>query len=139
ALGRNKTGGATTNDFWDADYNLNSTFFNDSIRRLWANWSNGTPLATRTFEIYNNTIPFVPIINSTNNSIFVTGIFWDTEDDTNGEYDITDNEDLVFVGTVNQTHVGGFGVLVDYEIRIATLLRRLKGPLNKTAYLVELK
>jgi hypothetical protein len=139
ALGRNRTGGATTNDFWDADFNLNSTFFNDSVRRLWANWSNGTPVTTRTFEVYNNTIPFVPIINSTNNSIYVTGILWDMDDDTNGQYDTTDNEDLVFVGTINQSYTGGFGIRVDYEIRIATLLRRLKGQLNKTAYIVELQ
>jgi hypothetical protein len=139
ALGRNATGGIATDDFWDADYNLNSTFFNDSVRKLWANWINSTPLATRTFEIYNNTIPFVPIINSTNNSIFVTGILWDTEGDTNGQYDTTNNETLVFVGTINQTYSGIVGLPYDYEIRIATLLRSLKGTLNKTAYIVELQ
>ncbi len=139
ALGRNSTGGATTNDFWDADYNLNSTFFNDSVRKLWANWSNGTPITTRTFEVYNNTIQFVPIINSTNNSIFVTGILWDTQDDTNGQYDTTDNEDLVFVGLINQTYSGIYGLPFDYEIRIATLLRSLRGALNRTAYIAELQ
>ncbi|MEM2916441.1 MAG: LamG-like jellyroll fold domain-containing protein [Candidatus Woesearchaeota archaeon] len=139
ALGRNRTGGVSLNDFGDADFNLNSTFFNDSIRILWGGGSNSTPIRTINFTVYNNTIEFVPVINSTNSSTFVTGILWDMDDDTNGEYDTGDNEDLVFISNINMNQTGGFSQQVDYEARIPTLVRRLRGTLNKTTYIVELQ
>jgi hypothetical protein len=139
ALGRNRTGGISSNDFGDADFNLNSTFFNDSIRIYWGGGSNTTPVATMNFTVYNNTIQFVPIINSSNSSTFVTGILWSMDGDTNNEYDTTNNEPLVFVSNININQTGGFNQPVDYEIRIATLVRSQRGTLNKTTYIVELQ
>ncbi len=139
ALGRNKTGAAAIDDFLDAEFNLNSTAFNDSVKVLWANGSNSTPRATATFAIFNNTILLVPVINSTNSSTFITGILWDTQDDTNGEYDITDDEDLVFVSNITFNQSGGLGQIVDYEIRFASLVRQLKPDVNLTSIFVEFR
>ncbi len=58
---------------------------------------------------------------------------------TGSEYNTVDNQDLVFVSNINMNQTGGFGMKVDYEIRIASLVRRLRGTLNKTTYIVELQ
>jgi hypothetical protein len=139
ALGRNKSGGVAFNDFGDADFNLNSTFFNDSIHFFWANNTNMTPLFTRNFTIENNTILNVPVINTSNSSLHVTGILWDTNDDTNNEYDTTDNEDLVFVGSISINKSSGHNQTVDYDVRIPALIRRLRGALNLTSIIVEIR
>ncbi len=132
APGYNKTGGATTNDFLDADINLgmnagsnNATgFTNNNITELFSTGGNGASARNMTsFTVYGKLISNVPIINSTDmtnhtdveNAIVMTGILWDTSDDnrnggTTGEYDTTDKEDLVFIANIRNEH--------DYKIAI---------------------
>lgn len=125
ALGRNKTGGLSSNDFAEADINLNMTGFNDSVQLYFA-VNASLPKQTMNFTVYNRTIQFVPYINSTNTSDFVTGILWDTRNDTDGQYGTADNEPLVFVANINKNKQGRYGIY-DYEIFVPRNLARYKG------------
>jgi hypothetical protein len=137
ALGRNTTNGTAVNDFGEANENLNMTRFNDSIQFLWAT-DNSTPRELRNLTVFNRPVLSVPVINSTNSSTFFTGILWDTADDTNGEYNIGDKEDLVFVTNINLSQNGQFKNAIDYEARIPSLLRSYRPSVNQTAFRVEL-
>lgn len=122
AMGLNSSGSPTITDFTDIDSLLNMTEFNDSVSNIFT--SDGiTPYQTKQMSIHNQIISTVPIINSTNTSNFVTGILWDTSDDTNGEFDQSDVEDLVFVSQINNSSPGAFGTY-DYEIGIPVRLRQ---------------
>ena len=125
ALGRNKTGGLSSNDFAEADINLNMTGFNDSVQLYFA-VNASLPKQTMNFTVQNRTIQFVPYINSTNTSDFVTGILWDTRNDTDGQYGTADNEPLVFVANINKNKQGKYGIY-DYEIFVPRNLARYKG------------
>jgi len=141
ALGRNRSGAIAFNDFGDADFILGSQFFNDSVRVFWTGGDNGTANMTRTMEVSNNTIANIPVINTTANGTFVTGILWDTNDDDDGEFDTTDREDLVFVGNINVSQDAGFGdgLKSDYAVRVPSLVRALRITRNQTAAIVELR
>jgi hypothetical protein len=121
ALGRNAAGGASSNDFEEADANLGMAGFNDSIISLWADDSS-TPKQTTSFLVHGLPLINVPYISSTNNSNYITGILWDTSTDTNGEYDETDRELLVFVSHIRDDVQGKYGVY-DYEIKVPALMR----------------
>ncbi|RMD65883.1 hypothetical protein D6817_05280 [Candidatus Pacearchaeota archaeon] len=121
AIGRNLTHGKVNNDFGEIDALLNMTTFVDSVSALFTN-SSGDPINTTNFLVFKKTLYDVPITNSTNNTNFVTGITWDTSDDTNGEFDVGDKEDLVFLAEINKNKTGAYGVY-DYEIRIPAKLR----------------
>ena len=122
AIGKNTTGGNSLNDFSEIDSVLGMTNFNDSVSRIFSN--NQQPKKVKDFFIYQKTIEDVPIINSTNNTNFVTGILWDSSDDTNGEYDANEKEDLIFITEINKNKQGAYGVY-DYEIRVPVKLRDL--------------
>jgi hypothetical protein len=141
ALGRNRSGGIAFNDFGDADFILGSRFFNDSVRMFWTGGDNTTANTTRIMEIGNNTILNTPVINTTANGTFITGILWDTNDDDDGEFDTADSEDLVFVGNINASQDAGFGdgLKSDYAVRVPSLVRALKITRNQTAVIVELR
>jgi len=132
ALGRRESGIPALNDFIDLDTVLNMTLFEDSIVEQWTRFGD-TPLPAfkfipqeiSSFMVFNQLIPNVPIINSTNTTTFRTGILWDTSDNTqalNRQFDAIDREDLIFVTKINQSKTGSFGVY-DYEIKIPALLR----------------
>jgi hypothetical protein len=137
ALGRNTTNGTAVNDFGEADVNLNMTGFNDSVVVLFTGGSNSTPNETRNLTIFGRLVGQVPVLNSTNVGTFITGILWDTADDTNGQYDITDKEDLVFVGNLNVSKSGASGTNIDYEVRVPSLIRSYKPTVNQTAFIAE--
>ncbi|PIN90365.1 hypothetical protein COU60_01775, partial [Candidatus Pacearchaeota archaeon CG10_big_fil_rev_8_21_14_0_10_34_76] len=121
ALGRNILGNPTSNDFSDIDNILDMVSFSDSVSNVFT--SNGNdPISTDSFFISGLEIANVPVVNSTNNSNFVTGILWDPFKDVNGEYDILDKEDVVFVTKVNNGQEGAYGIY-DYEIKIPVRLR----------------
>jgi len=134
ALGRNKNNDSVINDFTDADINMNTTGFVDSLNAVWTNGTN-TPLMTGEFEITPKlTIYNVPIVYSSNNTNFTTGILWDTADDlsSNFQYDIVDKEDLVFVTSFDTAKTkNGEGYL--YEIKVPARLRSYKGTTDKVA------
>ena len=75
----------------------------------------------------------MPTAESTNSTTFVTGILWDSSDDTNNNYqfDNTSKEDIVFVTRVNQSKTGMYGTY-DYELRVPANLKNYKGPDTQT-------
>lgn len=132
AIGRNLTGEQTSNDFSDMDSNFGMTYYNDSITNKFTNDGN-TPKATDSFFIHGSTINNVPIINSTNNTNFITGILWDSSSDTDGEYSITNNEKIAFVTKINKNKEGKYGKY-DYEISIPVKLREQDETDNSELY-----
>jgi len=122
AIGRNSTNASTSNDFTEIDSILGMSSFNDSVSNVFTTDGNN-PKDTYNMTIHEKEIIHVPIINSTNNSNFLTGILWDVSEDTNGEFNQGDNEDLVFVTRINPDKNGFYGVY-DYEIRIPSKLRQ---------------
>ena len=80
AIGKSKSGGDSSNDFSEIDEFLEMTYFEDSVSNLFSD--NQIPKETKNMIIYQREIQNVPIINSTNNSNFITGILWDFSDDT---------------------------------------------------------
>ena len=135
ALGRNTTGAPVSNDFAEADSGLRMVNFNDSIERMWA-VNASTPKQTANFTVFGSKIQFVPVINSTNNSNFITGILWDSTNDADGQF--SGNETLVFVSNINRNKSGLFGTY-DYEIKIPVLLRVYDSPTNQLKYFLELR
>ncbi|MGY4884300.1 MAG: DUF2341 domain-containing protein [Nanobdellota archaeon] len=123
SLGKTESGGDSSSDFLELDSLLNSTGYTDSVYSVYTN--SGTPKYLSNIYSFNNIIQQVPVMNSTNNSNFVTGILWDYSDDTNGtngEYDIADKEDIIFVAPINKHAEGTYGYY-DYEIRVPAKLR----------------
>jgi hypothetical protein len=135
AIGRNTQGNAVNNDFSDIDTVLGTSTAPDSINNVWAGGSD-VPLHTTTFNIGQYVINNVPYVNSTNANSFITGILWDSADDTgNLQYDTADKEDLIFISKINMSQSGAYGTY-DYEIRVPAALR---GNDNKIAFYVELE
>ncbi len=129
AVGRRKNEWIGYFDFRDIDVLLGMTSFDDSISKLYTLLGFGMfPKQTELFNLFDYTIQKVPIIKSTNRTAFRTGILWDTSDDSGGlwgQFDVSDQEDLVFVTKINQSQSGAYG-LYDYEIKIPALLRDYK-------------
>jgi hypothetical protein len=125
AISRNLSNNFTFNDFNEIDIALNMTNFIDSINSTWT--YNNSPKNTTSFIVFNNQINFTPIVNSTNNSNFLTGILWDSSDSNNGEYNGT--QDLIFITTTNLNKQGAYGIY-DYEIKFPANLRRYRIPNN---------
>jgi len=96
-------------------------------------------ISSDTIEIFENSVTNIPIANSTNSTNFITGVLWDSDDDTgtNG-FDKTDKEDIVFVTRSNTDVKGQYGTY-DFEIRVPALLRSYKGTTNTVGFYVELK
>ncbi len=127
SLGRKKNGDAASSDFNELDTALNMSSFNDSIANLYS--LDGTaPKQTASMRVEYQILQNIPFVNSTNTSSFITGILWDTSDDasSNGEFDSTDKEDIVFVAKINSSQKGAYGTY-DYEILIPSLLRSYTG------------
>jgi hypothetical protein len=139
ALSRNINNDSVNNDFSDIDTNLNSTGLADSLSGIWANGTN-TPLIVGNISLASKTITYIPFINSTNSSPFITGILWDTSDDTlnNYQYDVSDKEDIVFVTPIGQPKQGSFGIYY-YELRVPATLRSYKGTTDNLAFYYELE
>ena len=126
AIGKNKTGEDSSDDFSEIDTLLGMSKFGDSVSILFSD--NQVPKQTETFLVHQKEILNVPVINSSENSNFITGILWDYSDDSvDGEYDSSDQEDLIFVTKVNKEVQGDYGVY-DYEIEIPVKLREYKSP-----------
>jgi hypothetical protein len=108
-----------------ADAALGMTYFNDSISRLYDLDSNTLPDSFEDFTIAGATYA-VPIIYSTNSSLFVTGLMFDSADGVT--YDGT--QDLVVVSKINMRQLGKYG-LTDYEVRLPVRLATLKAGTNQ--------
>ncbi len=125
-LGKNRTYDNSTSDFEELDEVLNTTNYPDNINDTYS--TDGThPKTTQTIKCFGRTLTDVPVANSSENATdFVTGILWDASDDTNGEFDSTENEDIVFVAPVNGLQNGSYGEY-NYEIRIPDTFDTYKG------------
>lgn len=134
ALTRDANGNFRANDFQTLDSILKTTTNSDSINNTFnANFE------TSSFNVFGKEINNVPIIHTTPEK-FQTGILWDPTKDTNGFYDSTNREDIVFITNIiseTQTNLGTF----DYEIKFAAALREYAQPneSNNVAIYVELK
>lgn len=115
ALGKRTNGSNSSADFSEADTLLNLTAMDDSLFTVYS--TNNVPKETQTFTVAGTNITNVPVTNNSATSALKTGILWDTGDDTNGEYNITDAEDIVFIMEVN---------ISNYEIRIPATLQNYK-------------
>jgi hypothetical protein len=127
AFSRNTTGAYMSNDFTELDSAINTTSYPDSANLTFT--SAGSPVRQEVFTIFGKAIENVPIINSTNSTTFITGILWDSSDDSNSnhQFDNSSNEDIVFVTRVNQTKAGKYGTY-DYEISVPANLKNYKEP-----------
>ncbi|MBR9705066.1 hypothetical protein GOV12_06655 [Candidatus Pacearchaeota archaeon] len=137
AVGKNTSGQNTSDDFTEIDILFNTTGFNDSIYNSYTDSGNINNFDS--FTIFNEVISVVPVVNSTNNSNFSTGILWDSDDDSDFEFDSIEQEDLIFVTKINSNSQGKYG-LYDYEMRVPARLRGYKGPnVDAVLFYVELK
>jgi hypothetical protein len=121
AIGRDILNQKSFGDFSDIDELLETLDLEDSISNIYL--EEGKPKKEENFFIYQNNISNVSVVNSTSSGNFVTGILWDTSDDSeDGSFDIVDKEDLVFVTKINKETEGEFGIY-DYEISVPVKLR----------------
>jgi hypothetical protein len=120
AIGKDSLGLDSSNDFAEIDTFFSMTNFIDSTYNIFTNF--GVPKELTNFTIHQNEIFNVPIINSTSDRSFITGILWDMSDDLTGEYDATDKEDLIFAAKINMSQTGKYGIY-DYELNIPVRLR----------------
>jgi hypothetical protein len=135
AIGEIKEGGESTDDFLEIDYLLGMNFFEDSVSKLFSD--NQNPKEIKDIIVHQKEIQNIPIINSTNNSNFITGILWDYSDDTNGtggEFDLADKEDIVFLANINKESEGTYG-FYDYQIKIPSKLREYQNLDSEEIYL----
>ncbi|MFH1290667.1 MAG: CARDB domain-containing protein [Nanoarchaeota archaeon] len=135
AIGRNTSNDATSNDFTEIDSFLNMSSFVDSVSDTFTT-DGSTPLTLENFLVHQQTIQNVPIVNSTNNTNFITGILWDTSDSSDDEYGdgASDKEDLVFAAKVNKATEGAYGIY-DYEITIPVRLREYDSTDTNNVYI----
>jgi hypothetical protein len=135
ALGRDISNSSAFNDFAELDVKLNSTGFADSINSTYT--TGGAVKEVSSFTIYSKSVNNVPVVNSTDNSNFKTGILWDYGDG-NTEYNGT--QDIVFLTKMQNQLLGYNTTNYDYEIRIPATLRSYVGPtLDSVEFYMELK
>ncbi len=111
-----------TNDLSELDAALGLTGFSDSVSSLFDVDGDNISDRTGTFFISGSYVSGVPIINTTNTSSFVTGLMYDSGDGVG--YD--GSQDVVFVTSLNASHVGKYGTY-DYEIRLPSPLKDMVG------------
>ena len=121
AIGRDTDEQPSTGDFHELDMLLGFNGTEDNITTRFAVDAH-TPKRTRAFRLGSSIIENVPYANSTDNANFLTGIVWDKTKDTNGEFDISDREDIAFITEINVNATGKHGTY-DYEIAVPASLR----------------
>jgi|GEM_PF-5333811 len=135
-LGRDEDGNPANRDFEEADIALNLTNCAENIKTAWS--SDGTtPRYTADWVIDDTSINNIPVINSTNNWVFTTGILWDNSTDTDVEFDDGDAENLIFVANATSQQVGKYGTY-DYEIRVPYSLDSYTGITNTVTFYIEI-
>ncbi|MGV8151944.1 MAG: LamG-like jellyroll fold domain-containing protein [Candidatus Nanoarchaeia archaeon] len=135
AIGKDTGGTDALNDFSEIDNALNMSVFNDSVYNIYTN--SGTPKSRVNMLIFGREVNSVPVVDSINNSNFVTGILWDSSEDANGQYDNSTKENIVFVARPNKGASGAYGVY-DYEARVPANLREYKTQTGSVLFYAEL-
>jgi len=133
ALGRDTSIGPSSGDFTELDSVLGSGGYHDSIENLYS--SDGSiPLETRNITVYKNPVDHTPLANSSTQGYFKTGIAWDSSQTIgDSEFDIVDNEDVVFICEINGT------APYHYDIRVPGTLDSYKGGSGLVEFWVELE
>ncbi len=126
ALSRNTSNGIQFDDFHELDLALRMENNTDSINNTWT--FQNSPILTRGYTVYLNSIQSVPIANSTNTTNFRTGMLWDKSD---GGVEYSGTQDIVFITTVNLAKQGKLGIY-DYELKVPAYLRNYKLPNTNT-------
>jgi hypothetical protein len=116
AIGKKTDESDSPNDFEKIDTFLGTSSYEDSISNKFSS------ATSETFLVHNQNITSVKTIQSTDNDNFKTGILWDFSDDTNGEFGVSEQEDIVFVSKVNRNSLGKYGTY-DYEVIVPAKLR----------------
>jgi len=135
ALSRDNGGVLAPDDFEELDSALGMSG-PDAINATFS--LGGVPRQTATIKVKGRDIANVPVVNSTDNSNFMTGILWDNSTDTDGEYDSSEKENIIFLTEINDNTLGKFGTY-DYEIRVPAKLREYSGGGNSLDIYVEMK
>jgi len=128
AIGKDIADNDTSNDFSDIDSLLNMEEFKDSVSISFENRS------YTDFLVHQRIIENVSVINSTFDSDFITGILWDMNDDSDGEFSQEDREDLIFISSINKGKRGAYG-FYDYELKIPVKLREYNANDTNEIYL----
>ncbi|MBN1502354.1 hypothetical protein JW930_02320 [Candidatus Woesearchaeota archaeon] len=135
-LGRSTANVSEFDDFHQLDTQLFMENNSDDINATWT--FNNSPRQTDSFTVFKKSISLVPIVNSTNNTNFITGIMWDTSDPNLGGR-FNGSQDVVFVTRINENTTGSLG-LYDFEMKIPANVRLHKTPDQITVKLyVEIK
>jgi len=116
ALGRTKDNLSSTQDFGELDTLLGLASHTDSIVNLWGA-DNSTALELKNFTVFGRLIENVPVVNTTDNTSYKTGILWDMSDSADNEFDSVEVEDIVFIVEYNATGWSKYGSY-GYEIRV---------------------
>ncbi|MGD9276667.1 MAG: CARDB domain-containing protein [Candidatus Pacearchaeota archaeon] len=120
SIGKKTNGDNSSNDFSEIDSLLNMADLSDSVYEVYT--TAGEINGFGSFIVFGKTLTLVPVADSINNSNFITGVLWDSFDDADGEFDVADKEDLVYVAKVNPDSLGAYGTY-DYELRVPARLR----------------
>jgi len=134
ALSRDNAGALAADDFEELDSALGMSG-SDAINATFT--TSGSPRQTATIKVKGRDITNIPVVNSTDNSNFMTGILWDNSTDTDDEYDSSEKENIIFVTEINDNMPGKFGTY-DYEIRVPARLREYSGSGNSLDIYVEM-
>jgi len=139
ALGRNVSNLNSTDDFEELDTMLGiGAFRNENVNATFS--SDGSdPKEIQTMVIKYYTHQYVPIANSTNSSDFVTGILWDSSNDTDGQFGPTDNEAVIFTTPIEGTHASRYSDSVYYEIRVPGTFDTYVGSSGVVDFYLELR
>jgi len=132
ALGINASNQSSPNDFYMLDTRLGSTNFSDSVNRTYT--FAGAPKETINYTLFTKPVANIPIVNSTNNSNFKTGILWDYSTSP-AKYDGTQN--IVFVSQISK-NTQGYNSTVDYEMRVPATLRSYKAGMDAVVFYAEI-
>ncbi len=135
ALGRTISGTISSNDFTQIDTVLSYTGYADSIISLFGQDAS-TPKETDNFTLYEQSVDYVPIMNSTEDGSFKTGILWDASDD-GGDSEYSGTESLIFMTEIVPDTSGQYGTY-DYELTIPSALQETEGSSDMTYLYVEL-
>jgi hypothetical protein len=120
ALGINLSNQSSFADFYNLDTRLGSTALTDSVNRTYT--SNGLPIEYINYTLFTKNVNNIPVVNSTNNTNFKTGILWDYSD---GGARYLGTQDILFVSAINK-NMPGYNATVDYELRVPATLRSYK-------------
>ncbi|MEM2949381.1 MAG: right-handed parallel beta-helix repeat-containing protein, partial [Candidatus Bilamarchaeaceae archaeon] len=132
ALGRNTTGGNSTNDFTELDTLLGYSAESDNINATYST-DGSNPKETKDMTLHKRFVPYVPQANSTTyNSTFTTGIVWDASQG-GPEFSTALNQDVAFVTEINSS------ATYDYEIRVPANLSTYKGTSGVVKFWIELE